>query len=142
MYYDIYILEGERNPEKLMEYASKMIPMFNGDKDVGDFTLENGSERLSISTAKEFIDSGCFYKKSSGGFRLYGSEKENPDGGWVYFNTDGSVVFGLTVRASSSKNMLAKLKEFTGSTHGYVAGDCPPPFTAKEFMELCAKSIK
>ncbi len=141
-YWDIYIIKRERNPNKLMEHVRVFIPSFDLDGDNGEYSLDigiPGIEQLLITTAREFIYSGCFHKKSEGGIRLNGDLRANSNGGWVYFNSDGSVVFGLTVRENTSDSSLLTLKKITGSKYGYIAGDCPPAETMEEFIERCNK---
>ncbi|MGH1539149.1 MAG: hypothetical protein ACRBHB_01890 [Arenicella sp.] len=138
-YWDIYIIKLDRNPNKLLDYASQLIPSLNLDGDSGEYSLDIGTEQLSIINAKEFIYSGCFHKKSEGSIRLKGNLRDNPNGGWVYFNSDGTVVFGLTVKENISTSCLLKLKEFTRSKYGYIAGDGPPAESMEEFIKLCNK---
>ncbi len=110
-YWDVYTLVSDRDPHNLIGYVHDLIPDLDLDKEVGEYTLNTGAEELIISNATEFIFSGCFHKKSVGGIRLSIKTKDNINGGWVYFNNDGSTVLGLTVKETKSLSAIKALKK-------------------------------
>jgi hypothetical protein len=136
-YWDLYVITKERVPEIMEEFIETFIPESDLMKVEGEYSLGTYEGNIEITNAKEYIAAACFYKKSNGGFRINGNSKLNPEGGWLYFNSDGTVVFGLTAKESTCKKLLKKLKAFVGSEHGYVAGDCPPASSEEDFLKLC-----
>jgi len=135
-YYDLCVITKERNLEKMEAFIQAYIPEHQANFDGNEFTLTTYDGVIAINTVKELINTACHYKKSEGGFRIYGNSKLNPEGGWLYFNSDGTVVYGLTAKENTCEKFLKELKEFAGSVYGYIAGDCPPAGNEKEFIEL------
>ena len=136
-YWDVYTLINDREPDSLISYVCNLIPGLDLDKEIGEYNLDIGSKELKMTTATEFIFSGCFHKNSVGGIRFNIKAKNNINGGWIYFNKDGSTVLGLTVKETKCPSALKTLKETCLSKHAYIAGDCPPAESALEFIDQC-----
>jgi len=140
-YYDIYVLLEKRNKTDLARLANDIIPSCRLFDEGTEFTLNVENKELIIETVNEFIEKGCQHPSSDGGIRIYGDDNSNPNGGWVYFNSDGSTAFGITVQIDSCEEMLSNLKRISQSQWGYIAGDCPPADSKQEFVKLCESKI-
>ena len=60
-YWDVYTLINDREPDNLISYVGNLIPDLDLEKEIGEYTLDIGAEELKMTTAKEFIFSGCFH---------------------------------------------------------------------------------
>ena len=140
-YYDIYVLLKKRDKADLTKLANDLIPSCRLFDEDAELTLNIENRELLIKSVNEFIEQGCQNSKSDGGVRIYGDENSNPNGGWIYFNSDGSTAFGITVEIGSCEDMLSNLKCTSQSQWGYIAGDCPPADSEQEFVKLCESKI-
>lgn len=137
-YWDLYVIVTERDPEKITAFVNTFIPDFQGCFEGEGFALSTYDGQVPIRHIDELARIGCYYQKSEGGFRLNGNSKQSPDGGWLYFNSDGSLVYGLTAKEVDCKKLLTELKNFLDSKYGYIAGDAPPADSMSEFVLLCS----
>lgn len=138
MYFDVYVMLLKRDEQLILAMAREFIPHFNEGQDLGEYALESESTTHYYNTAGDFVRAGCANMQYSGGLRLQGASDSNPQGGWIYFNDDSSVVFGLTATEQTAESFLALLKQRARTDLGYIAGDCPPADSLPEFRKLCA----
>lgn len=133
MFYDIYTIKKYRDECEIINFIQEFIPEPQMDVEQGECLISG----TVCNTAINCIRLGCNNPNSSGGVRINGTPTDKINGGWIYFNSDGSICFGLTVAESESKIFLELLKEFTDSQLGYIAGDCPPADSFDSFKLLC-----
>lgn len=136
-YWDFYVLATRRDSDEIENFIRTFIPEAHDSFDGNEFLLKTYEGDFESQNISELIRAACHYKKSEGGFRIFGGSKLNPIGGWLYFNSDGSLIYGLTAKDKSCDKLMKKLKIFADSKYGYIAGDCPPETSEEEFIECC-----
>ena len=129
-FFDIYVLGRDRSEEASLDFLNAFAPRREQSRD--EYLTTDGGSCESVEAVVRFCAIHLKEKQSIYCRNL----SKGPAHVMVFFNVDGSVIWGLSV-SKDARRWLTKLRQHSGSQLGCVTFEEPPPETADDFRTWC-----
>ncbi|CAL2075419.1 hypothetical protein [Tenacibaculum sp. 190524A05c] len=142
---DIYIIKKTRSKKEAVDFLNHFLP--NREESADDYWIPEGAtkpihEFYNASDLMSFLELNSNYSN-----RIYwrNLDQKSPNKhGMVFYNKDGSMVFGISRNADMSGNYdtqnetecLNEMKIYFDTNLGYIHYENPPADNYKEFVEI------
>lgn len=147
---DIYVIKKSRSrslvndflnhflPQRTESAAEYCIPEYSGNP---TFVFESADELMSFLEKNENYSNRIYWKNAD--------ENSLNKHGMVFYNEDGSMIFGISRNADMSGELntdsedqcLIEMKEYFDTNLGYILYETPPADSYSEFVEIVNNAI-
>lgn len=134
MFIEIYILLDSQKREQIEFFIASYLEGFKAAAEL--FEVPQYSRVTEFSTEKIAEILEYLYNSKGLGYQLYWNNPQDGDiiNGMVFFNEDGSLILGVSVRPEDEERYSLKLKEDFKSQYLMIYGVKLPPLSRKGFI--------
>lgn len=142
---DIYVIKKTRSRRLAIDFLDYFIPSRKESTDeylIPEYSdnpiheFDNADELMLFLESNENYSSGIYWRNT---------DEKNPNRyGMIFYNKDGTMIFGISRNADMSENLKTEsedqcsveMKEYFDTNLGYIDYENPPANNHKEFVEI------
>jgi hypothetical protein len=138
-YADIYVLTSNRDAATIRMFLETMLP--SGEEMADEYGVPAWPDppQLTFKSVDELIEYCCQNPAEVHAIYWRSSDERKPEHAVVQFNSDGSLILGVSTDANDAQladEFCARIMVLTGAAFGYVTHEDEPPESAEEFRSF------
>ena len=144
-YADIYVIHKNATKKQILEFLDYFVPNRKESQDGYWIPEYSGNPIYEFDNANDLMD--FMEMNSNFSNRIYWRNLDENSLNkhiMIFYNEDGSVVFGISRESDSGINLktnnedkcLIEMKQFLKSDLGYITYECPPEDTYEDFVKV------